>query len=61
MKQHLKDEGHETVTNWYALKLKAADEKHRLANAANRATAWNLIHLIPEAPVIIGLNLNSHR
>lgn len=36
MKQHLKDEGHETVTNyWYALKLKAADGKHRLANAAS--------------------------
>ncbi len=35
LKQRLKEEGNETVTNCHALKLKAADGKHRLTDVAN--------------------------
>ncbi|MBQ8699308.1 MAG: hypothetical protein IJ741_08695 [Schwartzia sp.] len=35
LKQRLKEEGNETVTNCHGLKLKAADGKQRLTDVAN--------------------------
>lgn len=35
LKQRLKAEGNETVTNCYGLKMKAADGKRRLTDVAN--------------------------
>ncbi len=43
MKQRLKEEGNETVTNCHALKMKASDGKRRLTDVAN--TEQLLLHL----------------
>ena len=47
LKQRLKDEGNETVTNCHALKMKAADGKMRLADVADREQMFRLIQSIP--------------
>ena len=39
LKQRLKDEGNETVTNCHALKMQAADGKMRMTDVAD--TDWN--------------------
>ena len=47
LKQRLKDEGNETVTNCHALKLVAADGKKRLADVADLEQVMRLIQSIP--------------
>ena len=47
LKQRLKEEGNETVTNCNALKLKAADGKMRLTDVADTEQLFRLIQSIP--------------
>ncbi len=47
LKQRLKEEGNESVTNCHALKLKAADGKRRLTDVANTEQLLRLIQSIP--------------
>jgi prophage antirepressor-like protein len=47
LKQRLKEEGNETVTNCHALKMLAADGKMRLTDVADTAQLFRLIQSIP--------------
>lgn len=47
LKQRLKKEGKETVTNCHALRLKAADGKRRLTDVANTEQLLRLVQSIP--------------
>lgn len=47
LKQRLKDEGNETVTNCHALKMLAPDGKMRLTDVANTKDCFRLIQSIP--------------
>ena len=47
LKQRLKDEGNETVTNCHGLKLRAADGKMRLTDVADTEQLFRLIQSIP--------------
>ena len=47
LKQRLKEEGNETVTNCHALKLQAADGKMRKTDVANTEQLFRLIQSIP--------------
>ena len=47
LKQRLKDEGNETVTNCHGLKMKAADGKRRMTDVANTEQLLRLIQSIP--------------
>ena len=47
LKQRLKDEGNETVTNCHALKMTAQDGKKRLTDMANTEQLLRLIQSIP--------------
>ena len=47
LKQRLKDEGNETVTNCHALKMKAADGKMRLTDVADMEQMFRVIQSIP--------------
>ena len=47
LKQRLKEEGNETVTNCHQLKMKAADGKMRLTDVADIEQLFRLIHSIP--------------
>lgn len=47
LKQRLKAEGNETVTNCHALKLKAADGKMRKTDVADQEQLFRLIQSIP--------------
>ena len=47
LKQRLKDEGNETVTNCHALKMKAADGKLRLTDVSDTEQLFRLIQSIP--------------
>ena len=47
LKQRLKDEGNETVTNCHALKMKAADGKMRSTEVADIEQMFRLIESIP--------------
>ena len=47
LKQRLKEEGNQTVTNCHALKLKAADGKMRLTDVADTEQLFRLIQSIP--------------
>ncbi|MBO5650022.1 MAG: Bro-N domain-containing protein [Selenomonas sp.] len=47
LKQRLREEGNETVTNCHGLKLKAADGKRRLTDVANTEQLHRLIQSIP--------------
>ncbi len=47
LKQRLKEEGNETVTNCHALRLKAADGKRRLTDVANTEQLLRIIQSIP--------------
>ena len=47
LKQRLKDEGNETVTNCHALKMTAQDGKKRLTDVANTQQLLRLIQSIP--------------
>ena len=47
LKQRLKAEGNETVTNCHALKMKAADGKRRLTDVANTEQLLRIIQSIP--------------
>lgn len=47
LKQRLKSEGNETVTNCHGLKLKASDGKMRLTDCANTEQLLRLIQSIP--------------
>ena len=47
LKQRLKEEGNETVTNCHAFKLKAADGKMRLTDVADTEQLFRLIQSIP--------------
>ena len=50
LKQRLKGEGNETVTNCHQLKLRAADGKMRLTDVADQAQLFRLIQSIPSPP-----------
>ncbi len=47
LKQRLKAEGNETVTNCHSLKLRASDGKHRITDVANTDQLLRLIQSIP--------------
>jgi len=47
LKQRLKEDGNETVTNCHALKMKAADGKMRLTDVADTEQLFRLIQSIP--------------
>ncbi len=47
LKQRLKEEGNETVTNCHALKLRAADGKMRLTDVADTEQLFRLIQSVP--------------
>lgn len=47
LKQRLKEEGNETVTNCHALKMSAADGKMRLTDVADTEQLFRLIQSIP--------------
>ena len=47
LKQRLKNEGNETVTNCHALKMTAQDGKKRLTDVANTEQLLRLIQSIP--------------
>src|SRR5574344_1018210 len=47
LKQRLRSEGNETVTNCHGLKLKAADGKMRLTDVADTEQLFRLIQSIP--------------
>ena len=47
LKQRLKAEGNETVTNCHGLKLKAADGKRRMTDVANTEQLLRIIQSIP--------------
>ena len=47
LKQRLKAEGNETVTNCHALKLRAADGKMRLSDVADTEQLFRIIQSIP--------------
>ena len=47
LKERLKTEGSELVTNCHQLKMQAADGKHYLTDAANTETLFRLIQSIP--------------
>ena len=47
LKQRLKDEGNETVTNCHQLKMKAADGKMRLTDVADLEQMFRVIQSIP--------------
>lgn len=47
LKERLKEEGNETVTNCYQLKMKAEDGKMRLTDAADFEQLFRLIQSIP--------------
>jgi len=47
LKQRLKEEGNETVTNCHGLKMKASDGKMRLTDVATTEQLFRLIQSIP--------------
>ena len=47
LKQRLKEEGSELVTNCHQLKLRATDGKMRLTNVANTEQLFRLIQSVP--------------
>ena len=47
LKQRLKAEGNETVTNCHALKMRASDGKNRLTDVADQEQLFRLIQSIP--------------
>jgi hypothetical protein len=47
LKQRLKEEGNETVTNCHALKMRASDGKNRLTDVADQEQMFRLIQSIP--------------
>jgi len=47
LKQRLKNEGNETVTNCHGLKMRAADGKMRMTDVANTEQVFRLIQSIP--------------
>ena len=47
LKQRLKEEGNETVTNCHALKLKAQDGKYRLTDVCDIEEMFRIIESIP--------------
>lgn len=47
LKQRLKEEGNETVTNCHQLKMKASDSKMRLTDVADTEQLFRLIQSIP--------------
>ena len=47
LKQRLKEEGNETVTNCHQLKMKASDGKMRLTDVADTEQLFRLIQSIP--------------
>ena len=54
LKQRLKQEGNETVTNCHALKLRAADGKMRLTDVADTEQLFRIIQSIPSLSISIG-------
>ena len=47
LKQRLKDEGNETVTNCHALKMRAPDGKMRMTDVADTEQMFRIIQSIP--------------
>lgn len=62
LKQRLKNEGNETVTNCHRLKLLAADGKMRLTDVATTQQMFRLIQSSPSPPLRLSLsNSGWHR
>ena len=57
LKQRLKEEGNETVTNCHGLKMKAADGKMRLTDVADTEQLLRIIQSIPSP----GTSHRNHR
>jgi hypothetical protein len=49
LKQRLKEEGNETVTNCHGLKMQAADGKMRMTDVANTEQLFRLIQSVPSS------------
>jgi hypothetical protein len=49
LKQRLKEEGNETVTNCHGLKMRASDGKMRMTDVADTEQLFRLIQSIPSA------------
>src|SRR5574344_2968617 len=54
LKNRLKKEGNQTVTNCNALKLRAADGKMRLTDVADTEQLFRIIQSIPSSSISIG-------
>ena len=52
LKQRLKQEGNETVTNLHGLKMLAADGKMRLTDVANTEQLFRLIQSVPSIKIV---------
>lgn len=53
LKQRLKEEGNETVTNCHALKMPASDGKMRMTDVADTQQLFRLIQSIPSPKWVI--------
>ena len=51
LKERLKKDGNETVTNCHALKVQAADGKMRLTDVADTEQLLRLIQSVPDRPL----------
>ena len=59
LKQRLKEEGNETVTNCHALKMIAADGKMRMTDVADTEQLFRLIQTIPSKKPLSTINYTS--
>ncbi len=61
LKQRLKEEGNETVTNCHALKMRAADGKMRLTDVADIEQLFRIIQSIPSPKPMKIMNLGKFK
>ena len=59
LKQRLKEEGNETVTNCHQFKLQAADGKMRITDVADTEQLFRLVQSIPSPKAISTLHLQT--
>ena len=52
LKQRLKEEGNETVTNCHGLKMKATDGKMRLTDVADTTTTYHSVYPISQGRTV---------
>jgi len=61
LKQRLKEEGNETVTNCHALKMQASDGKMRLTDVADTDQIFRLIQSIPSPKAWSGFTTKQYK